>query len=416
MREALLPLAVAFFGRSRVELLRLVDKRVNEIGLATFFKLGMQELSGFLVLGSDTNFGDDFSTLFGPLVDRRDIEIAINGERQCPGDGCRGHHKDVRGSSFLNQARPLCDTELVLLVDNDKAKVRHQIALMQQGVGSDEELGSCLAKQGRGLDFFAAASQQRDLDSEGRQPLAGILIMLLSQNLSGRHESSLGTAFDGLQNSEKSNDGLTATDIAMKKTVHRSGGAHVMTDLVEASLLGGCELKWQCGLQLQSEFALAIMDLASRMKRAPASIHNTQLIGVKLLKGKVAPGLIQLGLFLGKMQGTQSPAGRPSGKLTLRRRCRKKILGKLIREVLQRTPDRGAHRFLRHASSQPINRRDSAGMNAGGFFVALLENFILGMVNRESALEIFDAPINKKLHALNNGAIHERHVPPAQGQ
>ena len=158
------------------------------------------------------------------------------------------------------------------------------------------------------------------------------------------------------------------------------------------------------------------MDLASRIQRASASIHNAQLIGVELLKGKVAPGLIQLGLFLRKMQGTQSPAGRPSGKLTLRRRCRKQILSKLTREVLQRTPNRGAHRFLRHASSQSINRGDSAGMDAGGFFVALLENFILGMVNGESALEIFDAPINKELHALNNGAIHERHVPPAQGQ
>ena len=158
------------------------------------------------------------------------------------------------------------------------------------------------------------------------------------------------------------------------------------------------------------------MDLASGIQRASASIHNAQLIGVELLKGKVAPGLIQLGLFLRKMQGTQSPAGRPSGKLTLRRRCRKQILSKLTREVLQRTPNRGAHRFLRHASSQSIDRGDSAGMNARGFFVALLENFIFGMIDGESALEIFDAPIDKKLHALNNGAIHERHVPPAQGQ
>ena len=120
----------------------------------------------------------------------------------------------------------------MLLVDNDKAEVRHQITLMQQGVGSDEELGSCLTKQWPGLNFFAIASQQRNFDSERREPLASILIMLLSQNLSGRHERSLGTAFDGLQNSEKGDDGFAAADIAMKQTVHRSGGAHIVTDLV----------------------------------------------------------------------------------------------------------------------------------------------------------------------------------------
>ena len=53
------------------------------------------------------------------LVDDRDIEIAVDDERECARDGRRGHNECVGALALPNERRALADAEAVLLIRDD---------------------------------------------------------------------------------------------------------------------------------------------------------------------------------------------------------------------------------------------------------------------------------------------------------
>ena len=84
--------------------------------------------------------GDNLATPGGELVEDRDVEVAVDGHRQCPGDRGGSHHEDVRCLAPGDQSGALGDTELVLFVDDDEAEVVEDVVAEEEGMGADEDL------------------------------------------------------------------------------------------------------------------------------------------------------------------------------------------------------------------------------------------------------------------------------------
>ena len=264
--------------------------------------------------------------------------------------------------------------------------------------------------------FLFAPRQQRDLDAQGRQPFQGVLIVLLRQDLGGGHQRRLRPAFDRLQHRKKRHDRFAAADIPVQQPIHRRGRAHVRADLVQTTLLRLSQFKRQRRCQLSRQLATRFMHLPARRHRAAPPMHHPQLIGEKFFQRQIAPCLLQGLHFRRKMQGPQGPTRAPARELTPRRRRRQQVHRQRVGQMTQGRPHRRAHRFLGDPTTQPIHRRDPPRVKAGGFVIALLEDLVFRMIDRQPPLVLLDSTMDKKLHALHNGAAHERHVPPAQGQ
>ena len=80
--------------------------------------------------------------------------------------------------------------------------------------------------------------------------------MLFSQDFRRRHESRLVPVFHRDQHRHKGNDGLAASHVSLKKTVHRFRCRHIVKDLANDAHLGAGQRKWETIHKLPRQPAL----------------------------------------------------------------------------------------------------------------------------------------------------------------
>ena len=184
--------------------------------------------------------------------DRRDIKIAEDRQRQRPRDRRRRHHQRVRDRLRVGRLGPECralvDTETVLLVDHDDGETLEADGLRQQGVGADQEID--LARRepledGAALGRSLRAGQQLDRDARARQHLADRGVVLLGQQLRGRHQRGLVAGGDRHEHGIQRDHRLAGADVALQQAVHGPLACQIIGDIVDRGTLAARQLEWE---------------------------------------------------------------------------------------------------------------------------------------------------------------------------
>ena len=144
-RERLADLVRVLLDGARVDRVRLLDERDDDVGLPARADLGLDlaERAAPLRLREDAR--RDRRPARRLLVERRDVEVAVERQREGARDRRRGHHEEVRRDApdavgLGREGRPLRDAEAVLLVDHDEAEPEERDGVLEEGVRPDEEV------------------------------------------------------------------------------------------------------------------------------------------------------------------------------------------------------------------------------------------------------------------------------------
>ena len=180
------------------------------------------------------------------FVDHRHIQIGVIAHCQGARNGRCAHHELVGFVrlyiilAFVAQRETLLHTEFVLLVDNRQTEFVKADLLLEQRVRADGEQRFAGGDMFGGellVFFFQAAGQPHRRDAERLQPVAQLEVMLLGEDFGGRHQRDLIAVLDHLQRGQRSDNGLTAADIAEQQTLHRMRLREVTADLGVGALL-----------------------------------------------------------------------------------------------------------------------------------------------------------------------------------
>ena len=104
------------------------------------------------------------------FVDDGQVQIAVENQRQCPGDGRCRHDQQVGAAGLGRQGGPLAHAEAVLLVGNDQIQTVERHIAGEQGVGADDHLGRTICNGGFGGPLGGGAQgtgQQYGGDAQG---------------------------------------------------------------------------------------------------------------------------------------------------------------------------------------------------------------------------------------------------------
>ena len=232
-----------------IKLLIPLDQGIDHINLPSFADLLPEELIELGLAGIVTMKRLDRLTARGQLIDYRDIEVAIKGHGQCPGNWGGGHYQNMGRHGVLHpKTRALLDTETVLLVDNGQAQRGEPHRLLDQGVRPDHDL-YLTARDGRQdlvtLPFPGRARQQRYLYLHPFQELADCRVMLGRQDFGRCHQAGLASVIEGQKHHQKTDKRLAAADVALQEAIHLPPAAHIGPHLANHPLLRIGQLKRQ---------------------------------------------------------------------------------------------------------------------------------------------------------------------------
>ena len=149
----------------------------------------------------------------------------------------------MRHLSLVSKHLPLGDTEPVLLVGDDEGKVIIDYLLLDQGVGSDDDIrfmgGNFLV--GDPLFLCRHGTSEQDhlfvhtmLLKEFRHRLE----VLSRENFRRHHESSLVSVLAGCQERQNGDDRLTGANITLDQPVHDGTALEVLQDFLQRPQLG----------------------------------------------------------------------------------------------------------------------------------------------------------------------------------
>jgi hypothetical protein len=144
---------------------------------------------------------------------------------------------------------PLAQPEAVLLVHHHQAQVLELHVLLDEGVGTHQDVQ---LPRGSGPQYLppsrgrGAAREQlhAHLQFFG-QKLGEVAEMLFGQDLRGSHEHALVTALPGEQKGQEGHHRLPRAHLPLQEAVHGSGAHHVPGDLFESPPLRGGEVEGQ---------------------------------------------------------------------------------------------------------------------------------------------------------------------------
>ena len=233
--------------RLQLELLRLLDQRAHPVGLPAFRARATHALDHLAAAFVVDEPGRDRRAARRHFVQRRHVEIGIEGHRQRPRNRRGAHHQLVRLAHRLAaQLQPLRNPEAVLLVDDRETEPRQEHLVLEQCVRADREhRRSAGERRERLLARLRrkSAGKPRDLDRQALEPLRELAKMLFRQDLGGRHEGDLPPRLDRLQRRQRRDDRLAAADVALQQPLHRHRALEVVADLAPDALLRSRELE-----------------------------------------------------------------------------------------------------------------------------------------------------------------------------
>jgi hypothetical protein len=121
------------------DVVALFHARVNDVSLASFRHFLANEFVNLGQLAGMAKKCPDPSASSRGLVDDGNVEIAIQGETECPRNRRGCHHQQMRIPTFADQFLALRHAELVLLVNDHQAEPFDGKARLDERVCPDEQ-------------------------------------------------------------------------------------------------------------------------------------------------------------------------------------------------------------------------------------------------------------------------------------
>ena len=198
----------------------------------------------------------------------------------------------MRVAALLAQREALGDAEAVLFVDDGQPQSGEIDALLDQRVGADNQLRvgrrrRQLRPPGRALQ---AAREPGDADTERFQPVPELEVVLPGEDFGRCHEGRLPAGRNGLTGSERSNDGLAGTDVALQQALHRVRLGEVAADFGHRPQLGAGETERQAVEQARAEIVASHQHRRPLFAPCKVGAAQAQLLGQHLVELDALPG------------------------------------------------------------------------------------------------------------------------------
>ncbi len=229
---------------ARLDLVRLLDERHDDVGLAARADLGLDLAERGRALRLREDARRDRRPARRLLVERRDVEVPVERQREGARDRRRGHDEEVRARRrrvrLRRDRRPLRDAEAVLLVDHDEAEAPELDGVLEERVRPDEHVDAAAGERVEDLRAglaLHAAGQELGAETRLAEDPEDRRKVLLGEDLGRRHERRLKAALGGEDRREDGDDRLPAPDVALEEPAHRAARAEVLADLPDHALL-----------------------------------------------------------------------------------------------------------------------------------------------------------------------------------
>src|SRR3989344_5720854 len=215
MREDLVrQLLMLFDGRFHFfEREGFLDEREDDEGLTALLDFLIDELvdlfPGCLVFHQ---FGNYRFPILGEFVEKRDLEVAEEGEGEGAGDGGRGHGEEVgdavclailASEAHVLELGALGDAEAVLLVDDDERPLLEAHVLLEESMSTHDDFGDAaldrflhgLSRNGFSIEEAIAPGEERDRFAARSEEAREALEVLAGEDFGRRVERYLAALF-----------------------------------------------------------------------------------------------------------------------------------------------------------------------------------------------------------------------------
>ncbi len=416
--EAVGPFRKGRGGRADGEFLRLVDERVDDVGLPSRRELVAHESGGGLGLRGEADPGDELAASGRQFVEDGDVEVAVAGEGEGPRDGRGRHHEDVDRFALADEGLALGHAELVLFVDHDEPEpVLEPGSAVEEGVRADGEgpgrtsIASRVREEGQVARFVAGSGEKADPDPERGEPVAEGGEMLFCQDLGGRHEGRIAARLHREQHRGRGHEGLAGTDIALEEPHHRSRGGEIVTHLGDGARLRGRRGKGQVGEEAVEEAPGTAVPGPAAGAEFGTPAQEFELEGGEFLEGE-APAR---GLEIGHRLRIMERPDRRDARQTSPRRKRQPFGDRLVGQGFEDPVDEGAQRLLSDAGGERIDRHDAAHVR-GGSGILVIHDLEVGMIDDDPPFAFLRLPVDDEPLAGRENLREIGQVEPSQDE
>ena len=223
------------------------------------------------------------------FIQARHIQIAIDRQRQRPGDGRGAHHQRVGRAALLRQAAPVGHAEAVLLVDHHQRQIVERHAVLEQGMGAADHRRLAARdprlqrSPGRAL---VAPGQRDDFDSGRFEKRADHRCVLAREDLGRRHDGGLRARLGAARGGQRRHERLARADIAVQQAHHALGRGHVRAHRLEGAGLRAGGGEGRMGQHLLHPVSIAGDRAALARLAAGAGELQRELVGEQLVESQ----------------------------------------------------------------------------------------------------------------------------------
>ena len=174
------------------------------------------------------------------LIQAGTIQIPVIRHGQAARDWRRRHDQQIDPGALVAQRHALMHAKAMLLVDDRQGEVVEFNAVLEQGVGADDQGGRAAGHLGAGGGAglaFVPPGQHRHLNPDGGGQRTDCRQVLARQNFGWRHQGGLGAGLNSRQHGQQGDHGFTAADVALQQAQHALRGRHVGANLAERPFL-----------------------------------------------------------------------------------------------------------------------------------------------------------------------------------
>ena len=190
------------------------------------------------------------------------------------------------------QREPLLDPEPVLLVDDDEPEVREGHLRLEQRMRSHRDRGLSIGDAGRRPGALAASEPAREpdhRDPERIEPAAKARVVLLPEQLRGRHQGDLAFVGDRHHRGDRRDHRLPGPDVALHEAMHRMGSGEIGPDLPCHPALGRGQIERQRVDEAPRE-RIAAVQRRGRQGVEPAPQHaQREMVREQLFERQAPP-------------------------------------------------------------------------------------------------------------------------------
>ncbi len=232
---------VGHFSRvPEVQVFRFFNQRIDDKHLVSLSEFHPHYFVYPVALLFEENLCPNLFSAGRTFIDDRNIQIAVHGHGKRPRDRGGSHNQNVGIYAFLSQGCSLHNSEAMLLVDDYQTELAERNISLDQRVGSAYDVSVSFrygVKNVLPFRVLHTAREQNSPQTERRRPIFDAVVVLLSKDFSRHHYGRLIAVFAGSDHRRHRNNRLTASHIALQKSVHAGAPLHVTFDLCDDPFL-----------------------------------------------------------------------------------------------------------------------------------------------------------------------------------